>query len=125
MFLIILTKKILQTTKLLNQSYDDFVSYLDNFELTSDSLAQKNPFLMVLLGDFNAKSSNWYNKCITSNEGRENEAVTSQNGLHQEINEPTHILKNSSLCIDLIFNSQPNLLIESGAHPSLHPNCHL
>ena len=30
----------------------------------------------------------------------------------------------SSSCIDLIFNSQPNLLIESGVHPSLHPNCH-
>ena len=51
-------------------------------------------------------------------------AVTSQNGLHQEINKPTHILNNSSSCIDLIFNSQPNLLMESGVHPSLHPNCH-
>ena len=27
-----------------NQSYDDFVSFLDNFELTLDALAQKNPF---------------------------------------------------------------------------------
>ena len=45
-----------------NQSYDDFVSFLDNFELTLDTLAQKNPFLMVALGDFNANSSNWYNK---------------------------------------------------------------
>ena len=27
--------------------------------------------------------------------------------------------------IDLIFNSQPNLPIESGVHPSLHPNYHL
>ena len=43
-----------------NQSSDDFVSFLDNFELTLDTLAQKNPFLMVALGDFNAKSSNWY-----------------------------------------------------------------
>ena len=51
---------------------------------------------MVALGDFNAKSSNWYNKDITSNEGRKIEAVTSQNGLHQENNEPTHILNNSS-----------------------------
>ena len=34
------------------------------------------------------------------------------------------ILNNSSSCIDLIFNSQPNVLIESSAHPSLHPNCH-
>ena len=107
---------------------------------------------MVVLGDFNAKSSN-YNKNITSNEGRKIEAVTSQNGLHQEINEPTHILNNSfsfqlasdvhmkprrhidvhwtshgrlipTGCIDLIFNSQSNLLIESGVHPSLYPNCH-
>ena len=107
-----------------NQSYDDFVSFLDNFELTLDTLAQKNPFLMVAVGDFNAKSRNWYNKDITSDEGRKIEAVTSQNGLHQEINETTHILNNSSSCIDLIFNSQPNLLIESGVHPSLHLNCH-
>ena len=68
--------------------------------------------------------SNWYNKDITSNEGRKIETVTSQNGLHQEINETTHILNISFSCIDLIFNSQPNLLIENGAHPSLHPNCH-
>ena len=79
---------------------------------------------MVAFGNFNAKSSNWYNKDITSDEGKKTEVVTSQNGLHQEINEPPHILNNSSSCIDLIFNSQPNVLIESGIHPSLHPNCH-
>ena len=83
-----------------------------------------NLFLMVALGDFIAKSSNCYNKKITSDEDRKNEAVTSQNGLHQEINEPKHILNNSSSSIDLISYSQPNLLIESGVHPSLHPNCH-
>ena len=49
-----------------NQSYDGFVSFLDNFELTLYTLAQKNPFLMAALGDFNAKSSNWYNKDITT-----------------------------------------------------------
>ena len=103
-----------------NQSYDDFVSFLDNFELTLDTLAQKNPFLTVALGDFNAKSSNWYNKDIPSDEGRKIETVTLQNGLHQEINESTHILNNSSSCIDLIFN----LLTESGVRAFLHPNCH-
>ena len=79
---------------------------------------------MVALGNFNAKSSNWYNKDIASDERRKIEAATSQNGLHQEINEPTYILNNSTSCINLIFNSQPNLLIESGVHPSLRPNCH-
>ena len=24
----------------------------------------------------------------------------------------------------IIFKSQPNLVVESGVHPSLHPNCH-
>ena len=45
-------------------------------------------------------------------------------GLHQIINEPTHILENPSSCIDLIFTSQPNLSVESETQPSLHPNCH-
>ena len=34
-----------------NQSDDDFVLFLDNFELTLDTLAQKNLFFMVALGD--------------------------------------------------------------------------
>ena len=40
------------------------------------------------------------------------------------INEPTHILENSSSCIDLIFTSQPNLPVESRTQSSPHPNCH-
>ena len=28
------------------------------------------------------------------------------------------------MCIDFIFNSQLNLLIEFGVHPSLHASCH-
>ena len=78
----------------------------------------------MALGDFNAKSSNLYDKCINSDVCRKIEVVTSQNSLHQEKNEPTHILNNSSWYIDLVFNSQPNLLIASGVHPSLHPSCH-
>ena len=59
---------------------------------------------MVALGDFNAKSRNWNNEDNTSNKGRKIEIVTSQNSLNQEINGPTHILNNSSSCIDLIFD---------------------
>ena len=57
-----------------------------------------------------------------SSQGKTLENVTSQFGLHQVIKEPTHILHNSSSCIDLLFASQPNLIIESGVHLSLHPN---
>ena len=48
--------------------------------------------------------------------------LMSQFGLNQILNEPTHITKNSSTCIDLLFTSQTNLAIESGMHSSLYPN---
>ena len=76
-----------------------------------------NPFLTVMISDFNAKSSNWYLNEVTSFEG-------SQFAMPQVINEPTHILDNSKSCIDLIFTSQPNTIRDSGIHPSLHSNCH-
>ena len=44
--------------------------------------------------------------------------------MKQVITEPTHILENSSSCIDLIFSNQPNLIMDSGVHPALHSKCH-
>ena len=107
-----------------SQSQDNFETFIDNFELNLETLSRKNPFLLVAIGDFNAKSKVWYCNDNTTSQGKALENVTSQFGLHQVIKEPTHILHNSSSCIDLIFASQPNLIIESGVHPSLHPNCH-
>ena len=40
------------------------------------------------------------------------------------LNEPPHIQTNSFPCSDLIFTDQPNLSVTTGAHASLHPNCH-
>ena len=107
-----------------SQSQDDSAIFSDNFEMTLDLVSKKNPFLIVVLGDFNAKLSQWHDKDSSTSEGISIENITSQFGLHQIINEPTHILENSSSCIDLIFTSQPNLSVESGTQPSLHPNCH-
>ena len=41
------------------------------------------------------------------------DAITSQFGLKQLTQELTHILTDSSSCIDLLFTSQPNLIMES------------
>ena len=69
-------------------------------------------------------NSNWYKHDKTSYEGSKIDAIISQFGLQQLIKEPIHILKDSSPCIDLLFTSQPNLVMESGVHSSLHQNCH-
>ena len=89
-----------------------------------ETLCQNDPFLIVLIGDLNVKSKNWYSHDITSHEGNEIENVTAQFGVQQIIKEPTHISNISSSCIDLIFTSQPNLITDSGVHSSLHSSCH-
>ena len=88
------------------------------------SLAQKSPFLLTAIGDFNAKYSNWYNKDKTSFEGNAIVNSTSQLGFRQAINEPTPILANSFSCIDLIFTPQPKMVIKSSIHSYLHSSCH-
>ena len=42
------------------QSSDSFEKFADNLQLSLDKISNQNPFLTVVLGDFNTKSSNWY-----------------------------------------------------------------
>ena len=107
-----------------SQTRDIFKTFADNFELTLDSIINKNQILIVTLDNFNAKTTNWYKNNVNSYEGLDIDTITFKFGLQQIINEPTYLTSNSSSCIDLIFTSQSNLVMESGVHSSLHPNCH-
>ena len=49
-----------------SQTRDIFETFADNFELTLDSIINKNPFLIVALGDFDTKTTNWYKNDINS-----------------------------------------------------------
>ena len=91
-----------------SQSQDDFEIFTENLELNLENLVQRNQFLVVTIGDFNAKSSDWFCQDKTNFEEDEIENLTSLFGLQQMIKEPTHISDTSSSCIDLTFKSQPN-----------------
>ena len=97
-----------------SQSQDYFATFSDNFEMTLDLVSKKNPFLLVVFGDYSAKLSQWDGKDSSTSEGISVKNITSQFGIYQIINEFTHILKNSSSCIDVIFTSRP---VESGTQP--------
>ena len=73
-----------------------------------------------MIGDFNAKSSNWASNDTTTAEGAQLDYLTLLYDMKQVITEPTHILENSSSCIDLIFSNRPNLITGSGVHPTLY-----
>lgn len=85
-----------------NQSKEQFDLFSNNFELNLEKLAQKNPFLRPVLGDFNVKSSSWFKRDKTTTEVNQIENISSQLGVHRTINEPMHILDNSFSCIYII-----------------------
>ena len=107
-----------------NQSKDDFENFCNNFELTLDAVLATNSFLIVAIGDFNAKSSNMYTGDTSTSEDSKIEAIASQFRLQQIINEPTEFQGKYIPCIDLIFSSQPNLGMSWGIQSSLLQNCH-
>ena len=107
-----------------SQKQDEVQEFKSNLEINLDALSANNPFLTAVIGDFNAKSSNWYLNDVASFEGLQNEFLASQFAMSQVIKEPFHIFDNSKSCIDLIITSQPNMIMDSGVHPSLHSNFH-
>ena len=69
---------------------DEFNNFLNKLK----SITQNNPFLTVVIGDFNARSSKWWTDDKTTQEGLKIENLLSQFSLSQVINEPTHISQN-------------------------------
>ena len=101
-----------------SEKNNEFNLFLSNLERLLCDINKRKPYLSIITGDFNARSSNWWSKDIDTPEGLKLFLLTSSNGFSQLINEPTHIQGNSSSCIDLIFTNQENLLVNSGVHTS-------
>ena len=105
-----------------SQSSDEFENFVYNLNLTLEALTQKNPFLSslgTLMLNLKRRSTN-----KTTPEGAKIDNLISQYELTQLLKEPTHISDNYRSCIDLIFTSQPNFVVDFGIHPSLHENYH-
>ena len=111
---------IVATYRSPSQSVTEFDHFLVNFEKLLNHVRQLKSAFLLILGDFNAQSKLWWHENITSHEGPPIDLLTMSYGLQQLISDPTQLLPNSSSCIDLIFMDQPNLIVDSGVHPSLH-----
>ena len=110
--------------RLPSQTQDEFDIFLISFEQLIGDIIAKNPLFVLITGNFNGRSTDWWKNDLSPSEGTQVDLLTTSYGLSQIFSNPTHILSNSSSCIDLIFTNQPNLVTESGVHPSLHPKCH-
>ena len=93
----------------LSQNIIEFENFLSNFEKLLNYTTSSKVLFFIISGDFNARSSVWWTKDKTTTEGTQLESLTSVHGFHQLISQPTHLLPQSSSCIDLRFTDQPNL----------------
>ena len=82
--------------------------FIKTFEQLMAHLTSFKPHLLLTTGDFNARSSSLWSGDVDNIEDTRLKSITSFYGLHQIINEPTHVLLSSSSCIDLIFTKHDN-----------------
>ena len=108
-----------------SQTSDYFNSFTTNLEKLVGNISSSNPHFILMIGDFNAKSSNWSSNDTTTVEGAQLDYLTLLYGMKLVITDLVHILENSSSFIDFIFSNQPNLITDSGVHLTLHSKCHL
>ena len=78
-----------------SQSSEKSDTFLSNFKLLLDYIANHNPFVSIIIGDFNAISNNWYSSDKTTYEGKELGSLNPQCGFKQVLSDPTHILESS------------------------------
>ena len=62
-----------------SQTWDIFETFADNFELTLDTNINKNLFLIVALGNFNAKTTKWYKNDVNSYDSLRITTITTYN----------------------------------------------
>ena len=86
-------------------SNPEIIDYISKLSTTLDKIRQAKHSLIVLAGDFNARSRLFWEEELAENcAGRKLSEFMLLNGLDELISEPTHLPRdNISSCIDLIF----------------------
>ena len=101
-----------------SQSSDEFDLFLSRLELVIEHMRHEKPDCIILTGDFNSKTKQWWPDGEETNEGVLLNQLIESFSMTQLIDQPTHILTNSSSLIDLIITDQVDMFVDSGLLPS-------
>ena len=106
-----------------NQTNDEFYIFHEKLQDILDSVKDEKPSCIILTGDVNCCSKQWWPGDINSTEGIVLDALES-NDLTQLIDQPTNIESRGISFVDLIITDRPNLFLDYGIHSSLDNFCH-
>ena len=107
-----------------SQSSDEFDLFLSRLELVIEHMRHEKPDCIILTGDFNSKTKQWWPDGEETNEGVLLNQLIESFSMTQLIDQPTHILTNSSSLIDLIITDQVDMFVDSGLLPSPRDKSH-
>ena len=93
-----------------------------NFDLLLNNINGELPIFSIVTGDFNARCSSWWKNDITNTPGQEIDFLTSPAGHTQIFDKPTHVVNNSMSCIDLIFCTNKNIILNHGVDVTIFEN---
>ena len=106
-----------------SQNSEQFETFINNLQRFFSDLRNENPNCIILTGDFNCRSSQWWSDDEDTPQGTALDELMETNNVYQLIDEPTNIRTQGMSCIDLIVTDQPNMFVDYGVHPSLDPHC--
>ena len=97
---------------------------MTNLDKTLRKALKDKPNIIILNGDFNARSPFiWHNETTQNAEGKALAEFCIKNSLEQVIDEATHLPNDhTQTCIDLIMTNQPFLFVDKGVIPSPDPS---
>ena len=99
-------------------------SYCTKLQGILDKINEEKPSLIILSGDFNARSPLFWEHDDENAPGKKLSEFMITNGLEQIIKEATHFPRdNIETCLDLVLTDRPNTFLHSGVIPSPDPRC--
>ena len=103
---------------------NDLETFMDCYKKMCNLVTAENPLCALHLGDLNSRSSEFWTGDTDNDAGNLLVSVLNDTGLHQLIDEPTHLMGDSKSCLDLVITDQPNFINECSMLPPLHRTCH-
>ena len=107
-----------------NQTNEEFEVFYERLQETIDRIKDKKPHCIILTGDLNCRSKQFWPDDIDSPTGIALDELIESNNLTQLIDQPTNFESRGISCVDFIITDQPNLFVDYGIHSSLDNKCH-
>lgn len=102
---------------------ENLSAFIYNMDLVLEEVVSANGSITCVVGDFNAKSCNWWNGQSANDAGTELFKLTIDYGLTQLVEGPTRQAHNSSSQLDLMFVNDPSAVIRCDVLPPISDHC--